>query len=283
GLPYKLVRVLRGATGVEAFRLYHKEDYTGNLTVAWARDSQLLATAALAGPGILPNPQAEDVKIWSVPAVAAAAAEGGPLSDPIVLKGSGEIVGLAFHPDSTRLATLDRSQKNLRVWSVAGKEITSIKSLGFRWRPDVWSPDGQYVWAVAKMTETTRELPHVWNAVTGEQVLALKPRARPFTAVVWSPDETHPAIATLEDGVVRIWEPPGKLNALRPGTWSPDGRYLAQIDPLLVGPGEVRLLDTQTGQSRSLKPQLGGPLGTAAWSRDGTRIATAAADQTIRV
>jgi WD40 repeat protein len=283
GQPPVLVVAWDAASGREAFRLRHGDAGPGVAQFAWSPDGQWLATAAAPARRAGAQPQAEDVRVWRVDALRGGNA-GAPGSS-VVLAGSGPVAGLAFSPDSTRVAALNREGNLLRVWTVAGGMPLGwrVEAAALWWRPDVWSPDGRHLWAYVRTSAASPEMvPRVWSAATGGEVLTLKPRSRPFDAVSWSPDGRR--LGTLENGAARVWEPPEPLPPTARGVWSPDGTRLAgAADEGYPGEGLVRVTDVRTGEAAVWAGHRGGPVGALALSRDGRRVATAAADRTVKV
>ena len=62
-----------------------------------------------------------------------------------------------------------------------------------------WSPDGSRI-ATASKDGTAR----VWDAQTGDEILALKGHNNEVTSVCWSPDGSRIATAS-SDTTARIW------------------------------------------------------------------------------
>jgi WD40 repeat protein/Tfp pilus assembly protein PilF len=110
-------------------------------------------------------------------------------------------------------------------------------------------------------------------------------------ALAWSPDSTR--IASIDDfgGTIQVWDattgnhtltyqpPSWQVNSL---SWSPDGKYVAaSVDRHLY------VLEVDTTSLRQVfnpaLPLLSYGNGVVAWSTDGTRIALACMDNTVRV
>jgi WD40 repeat protein/tRNA A-37 threonylcarbamoyl transferase component Bud32 len=290
GLPLRQVKVWHAATGQEAFRVRHAEA-VGVDSFAWSAAGQLATTPRQSGSAAA---AAEDVKVWDA---VQAAAVGDPAKPLYACAGSGPVAAVAFRSVAVGqppwLATLAPDRTVMRVWDGAGKELRQFKALGFRWPPrrvapgrdeaTPWAPGGQYLCCEVRVSDASESyLPRVWEADTGAEVLTLKPRARAFDALLWHPDGRR--LATLENGTARLWELPLKLSAGANGVWDPDGRRLALLPPAgSAFTGTVSVLTAATNASVAYTGHTGGPVGEVAWSRDGKRVASAAADQTVQV
>jgi len=138
-----------------------------------------------------------------------------------------------------------------------------------------WSRDGRHL-ASAGEDRTVR----VWDASQGKPLAVLRGHASEVCAVAWRGDGRRLASAG-DDGTVRIWErnPAGGVRTLvghegpvRSVAWSPAGRRLASAGDDRT----VRVWDAETGRESLLLSyrELGVPILSVAWSRDGTQLAT---------
>jgi len=135
-------------------------------------------------------------------------------------------------------------------------------------RSVAWSPDGKRL-ATSGDDKKTR----VWNASTGQEILAL-PAAAGSSQVAWSPDGKR--LASADDArTATVWDlTAGKAVFTFGGfnrdvvrvAWSPDGDRLAGGD----GEGVIKVWDTVKGKE-ILNLTGAGP--TVAWSPDGKRLA----------
>ncbi|MCI0459461.1 MAG: WD40 repeat domain-containing serine/threonine-protein kinase [Gemmataceae bacterium] len=295
GARPRMVKAWHAASGLEAFRVQHGDQAGGASVFAWAPDGKRIATAS--APSTPASGAPEDVKLWHVPAPGVVV-PGSVAREALTLPGSGAASALWFDPQGKRLATLSRAGDQLLVWDLSkGRDPLSIRAAWVnRAQPQVWAPDGSHLLCETASSSAARDrVPLMWDSTTGELVLALKPRARPFAAVLWRPDGG--CVATLEGGVARTWEPPPRLLAVQPGqkkqpaqgVLCPLGQRLIQIaDGRPIGgvnvpPGVAVITDTTSGTVTPFLGHLGGPVGTVAWSHDGQRLATASADESIRV
>src|SRR5207253_2298428 len=68
-----------------------------------------------------------------------------------------------------------------------------------------WSPDGKLVASAEAGSDLNHETTmHIWEALTGNDVLVQRYKNIPLQKVVWSPDGTSIAIAS-RDGAAYIW------------------------------------------------------------------------------
>lgn len=212
-----------------------------------------------------------------------------------------------FNPDGTRIVTA-AGDNRARVWDAkTGDELTALRGhLGGDVNSAVFSPDGR--WIVTASANTAR----VWDATTGDEITALRGHEREVIWAAFSPDGAR-VITASTDNTVRTWDAAtGKEVAVLRGhkltvgslAMSPDG---ARIVTASSG-NTARLLDTTSGNEvavlsgddnafdsggESISSVKDGKLITvtrptygvksAAFSPDGTRIATVSEDPIARV
>jgi WD40 repeat protein len=199
------------------------------------------------------------------------------------------------------------------VWEVAtGKQrqvLSHRRTLGpvqgydyFRF--DVaWSPDGRRLATSLDSAENWSSPLQIWDAATGRRVRELggRPEGAP-EAPAWSPNRQR--LAAVWDGIT-VWDPatgktvrtlandpwPGASNDWPPDTlaWSPHGTYLAARNfndyygSATDNVAPIRIWSVATGKPVYLLRQPGAYLEGPAWSPDGTRLACAASDGTLRL
>ena len=252
--------------------LYELTGHTGVVVaVVWSPDGTCLATASID----------RTARIWT--------GDGTALHE---LTGhTGAVMAVAWSPDGTRLATA-ADDGAARIWTADGTLMHELTHpIGHNAETAVaWSPDGTRL-ATAAADNTAR----IWTA-DGTLMHELTGHTSPVTAVAWSPDGTR--LATATDGTARIWTADGTLMHELTGhtspvmavAWSPDGTRLATAAAPGTRPITGAAFDDRTARiwtaDGTLMHELTGHtnlLTAVAWSPDGTRLATAAADSTARL
>jgi WD40 repeat protein/tRNA A-37 threonylcarbamoyl transferase component Bud32 len=283
------VKVWEAATGVETARLKLDGQPIGSFT--WSADSKRIVAATAPGFTVFGTAVPNETRIWTIAdgQVVATLPTGEPIND------------LSFNPTGNWLATTT-SDTAVQIWDAAtGKPVSKLEAFRLRLQPEPWSPDGKYLLGEARSSATGLEyVTRVWEGATGKPVMTLKTREQaqmdaagqtfPAWQIWWSPDSRK--LATLEDGVAKVWllADPDALPAGIAALWSPERRFLAEprvqavnnISPSARGP-LIRLLDTATGDKKLFTGHSGGPVGAVAWSPSGKRLATAAADLTVKI
>jgi WD40 repeat protein len=160
-------------------------------SVAYSRDGKWLASGTGSGT----------VDIWD--------AETGKLARTLQVHNQA-ILGLAFSPDSKRLATGTGifATGEIKLWDLAdGKEVLKLDGHTGYVTCVAFSPDGKRL-ASSAVDDTVR----VWDLQAGKEALALKVHAddadqvhKFIQTVAFSPDGKRLASGG-GDGIVRVWE-----------------------------------------------------------------------------
>jgi WD40 repeat protein len=195
------------------------------------------------------------------------------------------VIGLAFHPDGSQLATADRDA--VKVWDVATGE-ERFRLPGRFWM--AYSRDGQY------LASADGDVVKVWDARTGQERFTFSASVKLVRHGAFSPDGLFLATGGFEGwgandlgdggGAVQLWDvttgqPAGDPRRYgRPVhslAYTPDGRHL------LVGQA-TGILQTDSGTGR-VQGRIEASLNYRARlvvSPDGRYLAYAASDGTVR-
>ena len=204
-------------------------------------------------------------------------------SDLLTLKGhTSGVIGVAFSPDGTRLATASYDH-TVKVWDAATGQKTltlnghtgSVNSVSF-------SPDGTRL-ASASYDRTVR----VWDAATGQKTLTLKGHTSEVNSVSFSLDGTRLASAS-RDQTVQMWDAvtgqetltlKGHTGSVNSVSFNPDGTRLASASYDKT----AKVWDAATGQETLTLKGHTDSVTSVVFSADGTRLASASYDKTVKV
>jgi WD40 repeat protein/serine/threonine protein kinase len=284
----KTVKVWDVQTGQQVLSLKGHTD--GVNSVCFSPDGNRLASAS-AGlewkDGDIKKRWGE-VKVWN--------AQTG--QQVLSLKGPTDaIFSVCFSPDGKHLAGASGSE--LKVWDAqTGQQVLALKGHTDATRSVCFSPDGQRLASASGGYDLVKKQfwgeVKVWDAQTGQQLLALQGHTHWVTSVCFSPDGKRLASAS-DDKTVRVWDADrgqqvlvlrGHTGEVSSVCFSPDGNRLASVsgDPRNPGkPGEVKLWDAQTGQQTlTLKGHTSWAT-SVCFSPDGQRLASASNDKTVKV
>jgi WD40 repeat protein/transcriptional regulator with XRE-family HTH domain len=238
---------------------------SGVLGVAFSPDGNRLFTASRDGT----------VKVWDISPSAGA--------DWLNLVGhAARITSVTYSPNGTRLATWS-SDGTVIIWdSTSGKALRTIHHENAANGGNAsYSPDGK------RLAIVSGKAAIVYDAESGAALLALAPFQHDAITVLFSPDGTRLAAASI-DGVIRIYDSvTGKMRIeftsatpLSQIAFSPDGKRLASAN----NPG-AHVWDVLTGAKLvTFNGHGDGRLVSGVtFSSDGTRIASVGNDGAVRV
>ena len=214
----------------------------------------------------------------------------------LTLRGHTDAVWSAvYSQDDKKIATAS-SDGTVKVWDAAtGKELLSVKSLTKGTRPpgsgfEAWgwfwyatfSPDGKYL-----ATADGDGIAHIWDAVTGEEVLALKGHSDEVYHIEFSPDGSR-LVTVSPDGLAIIWDAHtgerlltlSEGSALYWAVFSPDGSRIAIAN---YDDGWVSIWDVVTGERLRTLVHPNTKVESVSYSPDGRRIATTSKDHIVRI
>jgi eukaryotic-like serine/threonine-protein kinase len=280
------VRIWDLATGHETLTLKGHTSYVGKndvglrkniYSVAFSPDGKRLASAGWGGT----------VKVWDL-------ATG---QETVTLGRGGSVYSVTFSPDGKRLASAGTG-KTVKVWDVAtGQETLTLKGHTAEVWTVAFSPDGSRL-ASAGLDKTVK----VWDPATGQETLTLNGHTSWVLGVAFSPDGSRLASGGL-DQTVKLWDAVtgketltlrGNTGGVGSVAFSPDGKRLASAS----WDDTVKVWDPATGQEMlTLKGHTGAvqkqafPMRIAAriasssvaFSPDGSRLASASDDTTVRM
>jgi WD40 repeat protein len=206
--------------------------------------------------------------------------------------GWGEVAGIAFSPDGSRIATTSIGYEvapgTVTLWDgVSGNRIAVLLEHPLLKGPVAFGGDG------ALLAAATCGIPgstaSVWEAATGRLVFAT-PSDRCGQAADLDPAGSRLAVQTLVEGEpnVRVWDlETGRRSSAV--THMPAWIGAARFDPagerLLTagGGGTGRIWDASSGRLLVSLEGHTGPVEQAAWFAGGTRVATSSHDGTVRL
>jgi WD40 repeat protein len=259
--PPEVVAVL----GNTAFRHRHA---TVN-SVCYSPDGRYIASAAVSARG-----EAGEVRVW----------DAGTGQELHTLR-TGPAENAVFSRDSKRLATAGRDGM-ARVWDVAtGRQVVALKQ-GSVVRGLAFSGDGARLAVSAEAALT-----QVWDVGTTEVVARFRHHPGALD-VAWSPDDKRLATGGSE-GTARVWDVAGGTEvavcrghitfSVQSVAFSADGKRIVTASR---GDQIARVWDAGSGAEVLTLKGHSHSVRKVAWSRDGTRIATAGElvdDNTVRI
>ncbi|MBO0794283.1 MAG: hypothetical protein J2P36_25500, partial [Ktedonobacteraceae bacterium] len=193
-----------------------------------------------------------------------------------------KITSVAWSPNRDRAAYAGAGGKVILFEAPSGKEVLHYASRANYTYAIAFSPDGTMV---AIGSGGTDEPVQVWNIVNNRKLISYSLNANPVYAVAWSPDgkliasggydkTVHVWKVATGESVFKYQEHQDVVNAI---AWS--GEVLASGS----NDGVIKLWNAANGATLSTFSEHTGAVRSIFWSPDGTRVASASADKTVRV
>lgn len=191
--------------------------------------------------------------------------------------GSSIVWDVKWSPDSRLLAT---NGGGVRIWDAATQRlVTHIRSAG----PMAWSADATRIASL-----DAGDVLKIWDATTGDELLAVGTPAPRAYRLAWSPDGKQIAVGHFT-GEVTLWDViadsrpvtlRNSVGQVRSLAWSPDGRLLAVGDGYsghleIWDPIQQKVVQSQKAHAHYMHG--------LAWSPDGNAVATGSMDQHLKV
>jgi WD40 repeat protein len=204
--------------------------------------------------------------------------------EPVILPHETTRFATAFSPDGSLLVSA--GDRSVTIWSCRPDYRRKLDRNGVSYHGLAFSPDGRTL-ALAAGDGSIR----LWEMPEGRERSILRGHSRMVRSVAFSPDGKR-LVSGSQDGSVVLWDPirAEKLRELvgkGPSpvlvvAFSPDGRTLGLAE-VTNKPGDVILMDPETGAIRSRL--AGHRLGTnaLAFSPDGLTLATAGVERCIKL
>jgi WD40 repeat protein/tRNA A-37 threonylcarbamoyl transferase component Bud32 len=212
--------------------------------------------------------------------------------EPMVLKATAEVHGVAFRPDGEQIAAAcqDGTVKVLDSWT--GRVVQTLPDHGAAVFGVAFGPDGRHL-AVASEDRSIRLL----DLATGREVFRRAGQVGDSQglaySVAFSPDGRRlvagSEVVGSEVGLAVVWNVadgsevcrlPGHEKAAESVAFSPDGRLVATGS----WAGVLRIWDAGTGQLVRAIPAHGiDRIGAVAFHPDGRTLATASYDRTVKL
>ena len=226
--------------------------------VVFSPDGKLLAAL-----GLIDVAWSQAVKVWEV-----------ATNKELWVLRQVPVFGLAFSPDSKRLATVG---VGAQVWdAVTGKYLLQLHGLGSMVSDVVFSLDGKRL-----LTASSDQIARVWDAASGKLLHGYRGHTTPISSLAVSPDNKWLA-TTASDGSVKLWDATRDQEArsfLVPLTEEQEGGFSLAFEPrseeLAVAAAGLRLWDVTRWRQTYREDK--GEVYRVAYSADGRRLVSVAA------
>lgn len=202
-----------------------------------------------------------------------------------VLSGhTGRVLGVAFSPDGTRLAS-SAADKTIRIWEThEGKLLQTLTGHTAEVNSIAFSQDGTQL-ASASQDKTLR----LWDVAAGKIVHLFSGHKAPVRSVAFGPDGAH-LVSGSQDRTVRLWDTKtGKETRILGEllfhadsvAFSPDGTLVAGGSR--GADGMVKLWSIPAGRQLFSEALHGNGVLCVAFSPDGRTLASGGADTVVRI
>jgi WD40 repeat protein len=199
----------------------------------------------------------------------------------LILRGhTGNVTGVAFSPDSKRLATVS-DDDTVKLWdTVTGRQLSSFSAHSGGLRAVVFMFDNLRLITAGK-DGTTR----IWNISNAQPTLTLRGHSGPVNAIALNASETLLATAG-DDKTARLWDPvtgrelftlSGHTNSIHGIAFSHNGKRVATS----AYDATAKVWDTATGKQLFNLPDHTDSHGAIAFSPNDRTLATPGRGATI--